>query len=114
MSANNEVHLATARSGYKICSYQIEDIEHLSCRLEAMSIDEHFDAWAVFQRLALLAKRHHGEASEAYEQFLLHFEVHGSFLSKAAIARIKKELNLSTSIDLMRFAAQLTENVLTE
>lgn len=114
MNAENDIHVATARSGYKIFSYMTDDHEQLLSRLERLSADDHFDAWAVFQRLAVHARRKHGEGSEDYQRFQKHIVAHSTHLTDEIIVGIKKSLALKTSIDLMRFAAKLSEDVLVE
>ena len=114
MSAESDIHVATARNGNKIFSYSTENHVQLRSRLRGLSADEHFDAWAVFQRLAVRARRSHGENSPEYRRYQDHLETHNAYLTDEIIADYKKSLALKTSVDLMRFAAELTEDVLIE
>ena len=108
---NDEIQVATARSGLKIISYVIGNQEQLHERLVLMTPDDHFDAWAVLQRLAVLAIREFGENSMEYQRYLIQINAHSVFLSDTTIANMRKKLALKTSIDLMQFAAMLCEDV---
>lgn len=107
----DQVFVATTRSGYQICNLVPEDHEQLCLRLELMTADDHFDSWVVFQWLAVQARRQSGEDSEEYQKYGTYVEAHKAFLSQEFIAATKRKLALRTSIDLMRFAAELAENV---
>ncbi len=112
MTISDDIHVATSRSGSKIFSFKLQDLEHQRQRLELMCFDDHFDAWAVFQRLAVLAIRKYGVDSEAYSSYLMQANLHRVFLTEEIIINMKKKLALKTSIDLMQFAAKLCDDIL--
>ena len=105
--------VGTTRSGRDIVIYLTDDEEFTTQRLAALTLEEHFDAWAVFQRLAIRAKRKCGEGAVEFKRYVDWTRRHELHLTEVFIAEEKVRLKLSTVFDLMRFAVKHTDPILT-
>ena len=102
--------VGTARSGRAIVMYLTEDQEFIAQRLAEFALAEHFDAWAVFQRLAVRAKRKWGIDSNECKRYLDCTTLHGQRLTRLFIAAEMQRLELATVFHLMTYAAKLSDN----
>ena len=103
--------VGTTRSGRAIVTFLTTDEIAISRLMEEFALADHFDAWAVFQRLTIRAKRRIGEEADEYVLYIQSAERHRRYLNSEFITAQMQRLSLATAIDLMRFAAPLTEHV---
>ena len=103
--------VGTARSGRAICTYVTGDQNHIETLLADCSEADHFDSWAVFQRLAAREARRAGKLSAQFLEYRLLTDIHYRRMTQRFIADEKERLKLPTSVDIVRFAVQLTEKI---
>jgi len=101
----------TARSGRAICTYATTNRSHIETLIQDCTEAEHFDAWAIFQRLAAREIRRRGQHSDQLMEYQMLTELHREHLTDLFIEDEKGRLGLATSPDLVRFARQLTEDI---
>ena len=75
--------VGATRSGRDIVMYLTDDEEFTIQGLAELTLAEHFDAWAVFQRLAIRAKRKCGEGGVEFERYGV-LGLHGQFVASRA------------------------------
>jgi hypothetical protein len=69
--------VGTTRSGKAIYCFAFDEVlDDEVLRKRGFSADDHFDASAVFEALALREKRRHGESSVELLRFLKHLKLH--------------------------------------
>jgi hypothetical protein len=103
--------VGTARSGRAICTYATEDQHHIETMVADCNESDHFDSWAVFQRLAAREARRTGKPSAQFLEYQLLTDIHYKRMTQKFIAEEKARLKLPTSLDVVRFAVQLTEKI---
>jgi len=103
--------VGTARSGCQISTYITDDQSYIEAMIKCFSASDHFDAWAIFQRLAAREIRRGRQESNQYKEYRLHMDLHEAHLTDAFMAAERKHLGLHTSPDLVRFAVQLTDHI---
>ena len=103
--------IGTCRSGNVINTFMTDDWEIIEQQGATYSSADHFDAWIVFERLTVRARRRFGHFSADYSRFIRYGSIHKSCISDEFIAAEKLRLGLATSPDLVRFASELTGNV---
>ena len=103
--------IGTCRSGNVINTFMTDDWEIIEQQVAKYSSADHFDAWVVFERLTVRAMRRFGHFSADYSRFIRYASIHKGCISDEFIAAAKLRLGLATSPDLVRFAAELTEDV---
>jgi len=103
--------IGTTRSGKVINMFTTDDWEIVKRQIESYSSEDHFDAWVIFERLTVREIRRLGEHSVDYTIFLRYANLHRKKIPIKFIQAEKSRLGLTTSPDLVRFAAKLTEDV---
>ncbi len=103
--------IGTARSGRIIYTFASDDWHLIQQQVENFNAEDHFDAWAIFERLTVRALRRLGDVTSDYARFFRYSDFHRGSLSSEFIDEEKLRLGLATSPDLVRFAAELTEDV---
>ena len=103
--------IGTARSGRVINTFTTDDWEIVKQQIESYSSEDHFDAWVIFERLTVRELRRLGDHSTDYAIFLRYANLHRKKIPIKFIQAEKSRLGLTTSPDLVRFAAKLTEDV---
>jgi len=103
--------VGSTRSGQAIVMFFTDDEEFIARTFNELTLEDHFDAWAVFQRLMIRSKRKLGEETDEYARYRDSTERHRSYLTQEFVATEMQRLSLATSIDLVRFAAPLTEHI---
>ena len=103
--------VGTARSGLAICIFTTEDQGYIQSQLQILSAADHFDAWAIFERLTVRELRRSGEMSDWVVKYQYYAKLHQSINSEEFMLSEMARLGLATSLDLVRFAAKLTEKI---
>jgi hypothetical protein len=103
--------MGTTRSGKAINIFLTEDWDLLLRQIKDYTAADHFDAWAVFDRLTVRQLRRFGEGSEEYLKLLRYMRFHREQITTEFIRDEKLRLGLATSTDLVRFAAQHSVDV---
>lgn len=103
--------IGTCRSGKVINTFFTDYWEIIEQQVAGYNSADHFDAWVVFERLTVRTMRRVGHFSEDYSRFFRFASIHKACISDEFIAAEKLRLGLATSLDLVRFAAKLTEDV---
>jgi len=102
--------IGVARSGTVIYIFATDDQELINQQLRVFSPGDHFDAWVVFERLTVREFRRVGEGTSDFTKFREYAKLHQGKMTNQFIDAEMSRLGLVTSLDLVRFAAKLTEN----
>ncbi len=105
------LRIGTARSGHGIYIFMTDDQEMINRQLMVFGPEDHFDAWVVFERLTVRAFRRVGNGTSDFTKFREYAKLHQEKMTNQFIDAEMARLGLATSLDLVRFAAKLTENV---
>ena len=103
--------VGNARSGRQILTYGTDDQIYIEAMIKDFNASEHFDAWTIFQRLAAREIRLGRREPRQYTEYELFMHLHKSHLTDAFIVAERTLLKLPNSPDLVRFAAQLTDQI---
>ena len=74
--------VGTARSGLPICIFTTEDQCYIQSQLQILSPEDHFDAWAIFERLTVRELRRSGEMSDWVVKYQYYAKLHQSINSE--------------------------------
>jgi hypothetical protein len=105
------LRIGTARSGHVIYIFMTDDQELINRQLMVFRPEDHFDAWVVFERLTVREFRRVGDGTSDFTKFREYATLHQGKMTNQFIDAEMARLGLATSLDLVRFAAKLTENV---
>lgn len=103
--------IGTARSGSVIVIFVTDDKTYVEEQVRPLTEADHFDAWAIFERLSIPELRRSGYESDQFYQYQWYAKLHQEYLTDAFIEAEMTRSTLKTSLDLLRFAAKLTEKV---
>jgi len=103
--------IGTARSGHVIYIFVTDDQEFINRQLRSFGSADHFDAWVIFERLTVREFRRVGDGTANFTKFREYAKLHQGKMTNQFIDAEMACLGLTTSLDLVRFAAKLTENV---
>ena len=103
--------LGFTRSGKPICAYMTKDLTYLLDKTKDFTSRDRFDAYCLFQFLALQAKRQCGEYSEELDGMIFIGACHMSRISVEFFEQEKKSLGLVTSIDIRNYGESLVHHL---
>jgi hypothetical protein len=103
--------IGTTRSGSLVVIFVTDDKKTVEDLVRPLSEADHFDAWAIFERLSIRELRRSGYESAQFNQSQWYAKLHQEYLTDAFIEAEMTRSALKTSLDLLRFAAKLTEKV---
>lgn len=105
------IKIGTSRSGNTVCIFVTDDEAYIQNQLGNLSAVEHFDAWAIFERLTAREFRRDGFKTHHFSKYEWYAKKHQAHMTEHFITVEMARLGFRTSLDLLRFAAELTEEV---
>ena len=103
--------MGTTRSGKAVCIYLTDCTHEIHEQLKAFDRHDHFDAFAIFQYLAIAALRKHGKSSLPFTEQLEYVKIHRCYLDGTFLKNERKQLVLVTVFDVVQYGKGLTQNI---